>query len=478
MRITQGIISNSMLHSINNNSNKLNKIYQQIYSGKQIQMASEDPILASRALRYTTNIAQTEQYKKNANYGLGWMNTTDKAFSNLDELMVQRIGGTLLVQGSSDTLSLSERKKIVTEMGSLFDQMKNEMNVTYSGRYVFSGFKTDEPPFLVEDDPNIYRINQEFTYEDMEEGIGFQKDGVGGPSTYTDINVLRLPYDDLASPSITIKDSTGASVNVAYISNKNSDPNAYKPDANRVNFIEETGELVLGDDVVGKLKNGELTVTYEKEGLKEGELNPVVYFDCSVIDSVGGPISKDVNGNDLTYTMDNNEIKYEVGVSVNLRVNSMAKDVLTPSMYAKMKSFKDTFDDLYVSEEEAVIAYWKDKGFSGDDLDSKVKAQLEEERGNVKHVGYQMFNRLETLTDGYASTISVEHTSLGTRTNRMDLIYNRLEEDYISYTELYTNAIGTDYAHAGMKFSSANTIYQASLQIGAQVMNISLVNYM
>jgi len=67
MRITNTIMSNNMLSSINKNMNTLNKKYLQMGTGKKIQMASEDPIIASRALRYRSIVSSTKQYITNCN---------------------------------------------------------------------------------------------------------------------------------------------------------------------------------------------------------------------------------------------------------------------------------------------------------------------------------------------------------------------------------------------------------------------------
>ena len=52
MRITQNMMSTSVLNDLENAANQLNLTQQRISSGKQIQEPSDDPFGTSQALQY------------------------------------------------------------------------------------------------------------------------------------------------------------------------------------------------------------------------------------------------------------------------------------------------------------------------------------------------------------------------------------------------------------------------------------------
>jgi flagellar hook-associated protein 3 FlgL len=53
----------------------------------------------------------------------------------------------LLIQGSSDSVDAVSRESIAKEVDQLLAGIKESSNATYQGRYVFSGTRTDQPPY-------------------------------------------------------------------------------------------------------------------------------------------------------------------------------------------------------------------------------------------------------------------------------------------------------------------------------------------
>ena len=146
MRITQGMIQNSSLNTMYNNMNKLNSLYNQMNTLKKIQRPSDDPIIAGRSLKLRLNVMESEQHASNVDEAVSWMSVTEAALKNTTE-MIKDIR-TRAVQASNGVLTTEDRNKIVSDMKQLYGQLKQESNVTYAGRYVFSGYKTDQPVFL------------------------------------------------------------------------------------------------------------------------------------------------------------------------------------------------------------------------------------------------------------------------------------------------------------------------------------------
>lgn len=484
MRITNAMVTNQMLLNINKNANSVNKYYKKLYTGYEITKPSEDPIIAARSLRFSTNISETKQYQKNVDYGLSWMEITDEAFDNTSEIMVNKMS-ELLVQGATDTLSYKERQKIATEINSLFEQItQNELNVTYAGRYVLSGYRTDEPAsFITDNDKLSYEINQSFTVEQMENVYTYQKESATDQSNIQKNNVFRLPYSGGAGDldigtSMDIKDKDGNVLSTATVNSvKRNDADAYNPPAGTINYIEETGELIVAEDIkttMGQNNGATLDVTYTKTGFLEGELNPKVYFNCTQLTDESGAATG------VDYSMDSQSIKYEVGVGVSMEVNSLAKDMFTSEMYAKFKSFGEIFQYMSVSTESDLTAKFKadNPTLSDDEIAKLVEKQLTTEENNLKSLGQNLFSEMIDTLGKFESTLSTEQTDLGTRMNRLELTKNRLSEDEYSYTELFTSTIGTDYTSASMKLTSSQSIYQAAMQVGANIMQISLVNYL
>lgn len=144
MRITNNMLISNMITYMNQNLSTVAK-YQTIKSTqKLIQRASEDPILATRSLKLNTDVSVLSQYKKNAESALAWMESTETAIKSVSGILTDL--RTKAVQASNEgALTDDDKQKIASEFKQMRDELINLANSTYSGRYIFSGYKSDTP---------------------------------------------------------------------------------------------------------------------------------------------------------------------------------------------------------------------------------------------------------------------------------------------------------------------------------------------
>lgn len=154
MRITNNMLINNMLNNLNNNLNRMNKYQNQLATGKKISLPSDDPIVASRALKLRTDVAEIQQYKRNVDDANSWMDITETTLGQMGDVM-HRVR-ELAVQAGNETNTPEDLDKIKQEMGQLKVQMVHLANTTYAGRYIFSGFKTDK---ALMDDNGVFLID-------------------------------------------------------------------------------------------------------------------------------------------------------------------------------------------------------------------------------------------------------------------------------------------------------------------------------
>jgi flagellar hook-associated protein 3 FlgL len=143
-----------MLNNLNNNLNRMNKYQNQLATGKKISLPSDDPIVASRALKLRTDVAEIQQYKRNVDDANSWMDITETTLGQMGDVM-HRVR-ELAVQAGNETNTPEDLDKIKQEMGQLKVQMVHLANTTYAGRYIFSGFKTDK---ALMDDNGVFLID-------------------------------------------------------------------------------------------------------------------------------------------------------------------------------------------------------------------------------------------------------------------------------------------------------------------------------
>ena len=87
MRITNNMLLNNMMQSLSNNLNRTQTYFNQLSSGKKISLPSDDPIVASKALKLRTDVAEIEQYKRNTDDAMSWMDITEAAMNQMTEVI-------------------------------------------------------------------------------------------------------------------------------------------------------------------------------------------------------------------------------------------------------------------------------------------------------------------------------------------------------------------------------------------------------
>jgi flagellar hook-associated protein 3 FlgL len=140
VRVTERAIAGRALANLQNNISRLGVIQQQLSSGKLITRASDSPGGATEAMQYRSDIARMNQYSRNADDGLSWLNVTDGAISGvLDQ--VER-AHELVLSGLSTGGSFGTpeaRESIALEIDDIRGSTLGLANTTYLDRPVFGG---------------------------------------------------------------------------------------------------------------------------------------------------------------------------------------------------------------------------------------------------------------------------------------------------------------------------------------------------
>jgi len=204
MRVTNGMLITNMMRNYRRNLNRIEDYQNQLASGKSIRRPSDDPSGASKALKLRSDLSMNEQYIKNADNALSWLNITETALRDIGDTL-QR-ARELTVQAANGTLTPENRAVIANEIEQLQQHVFQVSNSTYAGRYIFAGFRTEVPAFL--SIPGAIQFQGNAGEIAFEVGIGSRiaVNVTGGPSgvdiagLYSTLENLK---NDLRSPVIT-----------------------------------------------------------------------------------------------------------------------------------------------------------------------------------------------------------------------------------------------------------------------------------
>ena len=202
-RITQSMMTRTVLSDIQDVSSRLAKTHEKLSSGKELTKPSDNPYATSRALQYRGELAQNQQHQKAVDEANAWQNVTDTALSSINDIVLRV--RDLTVQAANGSTPDSDRAVISQEIAQLVDSAKSAANAQYAGRYVFAGTSTLSPPFSTSDD--AYHGDTGLISREIGPGVQLNVnvtgDNVLGDASSGLIKTLRDVQAHLSSNNIT-----------------------------------------------------------------------------------------------------------------------------------------------------------------------------------------------------------------------------------------------------------------------------------
>lgn len=144
IRITNNMLVNDLKRNLNSNMRNMDIYQRQLSTGRKINQPSDNPAGLVKSLRLRTNLTEIEQYTANIDEALNFMETTDAALDNINQIL-QRVR-ELTVKAGNGTNDAGALEAIASEIGELKEQLKLVANTTYGAKYIFAGSNVTEPP--------------------------------------------------------------------------------------------------------------------------------------------------------------------------------------------------------------------------------------------------------------------------------------------------------------------------------------------
>jgi flagellar hook-associated protein 3 FlgL len=144
MRMTFSQIQGS-LDAINVAAAQFARAQQQVGTGKRLQRPSDDPLAAGRAIQHSTQLANIDSYARSADAASTRLSVLDSALSNMGDILTDALATA--TSGAGSQASQTARDTAGTKLTALRDDLAKALNATSSGVYVFSGSKTQTPPY-------------------------------------------------------------------------------------------------------------------------------------------------------------------------------------------------------------------------------------------------------------------------------------------------------------------------------------------
>lgn len=314
----------------------------------------------------------------------------------------------------------------------------------------------------------------------------------GNPDQTTTLQT-KTETDAAGNKTYTFADRTETSLTITSFSKTASD-DAYASvygdaNANKITYVAETGELLLGKNVQNKLAalsiNNEIRISYDKSEWKTDDLDPVHYFYTErYTDTRDADDPLIYNEEKLTAPKGNvakQIIEYDIGSNQTIRVNTTADEIYTHNMgrdVGEVKALLEEYDSLEKAYDtvNSLIQSGKYEGTDLDTLNKQLDA-LDKARALSKATLQERCEGLQTIFKGYTNQATLTRTDVGSRESRLKLIQNRLSAQQTNFQELVSDNEDADVTELAIQLKSVELTYEAALSSISYVMKTSLLNF-
>lgn len=136
-RVTQSMLGERSVGNLQHSLSRLAQVQERLSTGRVINRPSDSPADAAAAMRLRSGIAVQQQYARNAEDGVGWLNTLDATLQGAGHQV--RRARDLALQGANGSMGDAARTALAIEVEQIREGLVAAGNTTYLGRPVFGG---------------------------------------------------------------------------------------------------------------------------------------------------------------------------------------------------------------------------------------------------------------------------------------------------------------------------------------------------
>ncbi len=418
MRITNRYMANGILNGIQNNLSRLARSQEQIATSKRLLRPSDDPNVMGQFMSIRATLSYNQQYDRNLDDGLSYLDMNDAAMGTLGDVLTTALEYT--IQAANDTYNPDDRRALAEQIDKMIDQVVDLGNSTVGGKYIYAGTKNSRPPFIRNGDTITYRGDTNGVYREVSAGTDYRIDAPG-ITTGVEIEAMNdVAKSSTEFPEVQSRQDDKTAVGIVKLQFTEAGidvSNEYELDG-----TTEKNSLI-GDDYeyhpetqIFKVNNGDLA------GLE-----------------IKFPTGIDTNA-EYTFTIDN-----RLGVFGNADI---ATSIVYDPTQAKADVDKGIFDALFALRD---------------------RLRENDSEGLQASIG-----ELQDKTD----QLLQHRVQVGARSRHFESIKSQILDMEVKLTDSLDKIEGADMARLSIEVSQQQLSYQASLAIGAQLMQISLLNFL
>jgi flagellar hook-associated protein 3 FlgL len=511
MRITNSMMSNSYLYDLNGNLNRLSKLLEQEATGKAINSISDDPVRTTQSLTARNRLSAVGRYQANIQKADNWLTEIDESVSELNGILGDAYD--LAVRASTDTLNDSDLQAIAEEVAAYRDEVLSTANATCGDSYLFAGYNTTgtstgELPYTIDTHGDLYyngiNMSNEASRDYVAAASSASSEALGdlaaadasaqaaSPSSYNEIIASATEAAGSARDvAAAVKTALGAAGDIA----ASGDIDA--PTAAALTTVSGTLQT-CADDLAFAIRTADNALSVAQSAADAAE---EAY--ASLHEAIGAGDSEAIAQaqsvyDDAVLTAQNAAADVQTASAALLTAATGAANVIDdgdPGTTTDVKSIVDASTALadasaaLDAQHEDVLAV---QVGSGQTIGVTIPGTQLLGRGeeNLYAILDGFYNALVSGEDaselgGFVSRLQdaqsrvlAQEAGIGAKIKRLDLLSARYEANVLNYTQMKSDAEDADMAEVITNYATAQTVYNAALSAGSEIIQTSLIDFL
>jgi flagellar hook-associated protein 3 FlgL len=145
IRITNNMVSDRVMSDLQARYAAMANTQLQISTGRRVNDPSDDPTAAAQERLRQSQLAGIQSSQKSVNNSQSWLNQAESSISGINDVLSR--AKEIATTGANGSYSQSDRNALANEVDQLIKQAKESLNAKVGSDYIFSGTKTDVPPY-------------------------------------------------------------------------------------------------------------------------------------------------------------------------------------------------------------------------------------------------------------------------------------------------------------------------------------------
>jgi len=207
MNINETQVVNDFLYSIGQSRQSIDKLQEQISTGKVVNTPSDDPVLDERLMMLQNQVDQNNVYTQNAQYASSFLTQQSTALGSAVNLMTNI--KTMVLSAANDSGS-QDLQSYGTQLDQDINQLLDLANSKFGNKYIFGGTQTTSQPFFMNADRTAVTTNPDGVDGALNLDVGFQisdqynitgQEAFNGGQMFSDLIAIRNELNSGTAPT-------------------------------------------------------------------------------------------------------------------------------------------------------------------------------------------------------------------------------------------------------------------------------------